>query len=130
SGVAVMLVDRILGGGIGATLLPGLDLRAGVPSEFRTVVAVPVLVSGDDDLRAQIEALEVHHLSGAGGDLTFVLLTDNVDAPHEVMPSDAALLEQATEGVAALKRRHPPGPAGPRFLHLHSTRQFMSTEVS
>ncbi|MCL4067382.1 glycosyl transferase [Pseudomonas sp. GX19020] len=128
SGVAMMLVDRIVGAGVGATLLPGLDLRAGVPSEFRTVVAVPVLVSGDDDLRAQIEALEVHHLSGAGGDLTFILLTDNVDAPHEVMPDDAALLEQATEGIAALNRRHPPGPAGPRFLHLHRPRQFNASE--
>jgi len=128
SGVAVMLVDHLVGASVGATLLPGLDLRTGVPSEFRTVVAVPVLVSGDEDLRAQIEALEVHHLSGAGGDLTFILLTDNVDAPHEVMPSDAAILAQAIEGIAALNRRHPPGPAGPRFLHLHRPRQFNASE--
>lgn len=128
SGVAVMLVDRFVGAGVGATLLPGLDLRAGVSSEFRTVVAVPVLVSGEEDLRAQIEALEVHHLSGAGGDLTFMLLTDNVDATQEVMPGDAALLAQAAAGIAELNRRHPPGPAGPRFLHLHRSRQFNASE--
>ncbi len=128
SGVAVMLVDRIVGAGVGATLLPGLDLRAGVPSALRTVIAVPVLVSGAEELRAQIEALEVHHLSGAGGDLTFVLLTDGADAPAEVMPGDAELLSQAAEGIAALNRRHPPGPAGPRFLHLHRPRRFNAAE--
>ena len=128
SAVAVMLVDRLAGAAVGATLLPGLDLRAGVPSELRTVIAVPVLVSGAEDLGAQIDALEVHHLSGAGGDLTFVLLTDDVDAPEQVMPGDAALFAQATEGIAALNRRHPPGPAGPRFLHLHRPRRFNAAE--
>ena len=128
SGVAVALVDRFVGAGVGATLLPGLDLRAGVPTELRTVIAVPVLVSGAEDLRAQIEALEVHHLSGAGGDLTFVLLTDDVDAPAQTLPGDAALFALATEGIAALNRRHPPGPAGPRFLHLHRPRQFNAAE--
>lgn len=128
TGVAVMLVDRVVSAGIGATLLPGLDLRAGVPSDLRTMVAVPVLVSSADDLRAQIEALEVHHLSGVGGDLTFALLTDDADAPAQVMPGDAVLFAQATEGIAALNRRHPPGPAGPRFLHLHRPRQFNAAE--
>ncbi|MBJ2150829.1 glycosyl transferase [Paracoccus sp. IB05] len=128
SGVAVMLVDRLAGAGLGATLLPGLDLRGGVPEQLRTVVAVPVLVTGSKDLEDQIGALEVHHLSGAGGDLTFILLTDNVDAPQEVMPEDAALLAQAEAGIAALNRRHPPGPAGPRFLHLHRPRQFNPAE--
>ncbi|WP_273691863.1 GH36-type glycosyl hydrolase domain-containing protein [Ketogulonicigenium vulgare] len=128
SGIAVLLVDRVVSAGVGATLLPGMDLRAGVPSALRTVVAVPVLISGAEELRAQIEALEVHHLSGAGGDLTFVLLTDDLDAPEGVMPGDAALLTQASEGIAALNQKHPPGPAGPRFLHLHRPRQFNAAE--
>ncbi len=128
SGVAVMLADRMVGAGVGATLLPGLDLRAGVPLHLRTVVAVPVLVTGSKDLKDQIDALEVHHLSGAGGDLTFILLTDNVDAPYEVMPEDAALLTEAEAGIAALNRRHPPGPAGPRFLHLHRPRRYNASE--
>lgn len=126
--IAVMLVDRVVGARVGATILPGLDLQSGVPSDLRTVVAVPVLVTSAEELQNQIAMLEVHYLSGAGGDLTFALLTDDVDAPNEVMPGDAALYDVANKGIAALNARHPPGPAGPRFLHLHRPRQFNAAE--
>ena len=68
-------------------ILPGLELKDGVPSELRTLVAVPTLLTGEDDLREQIDRLEVHYLSGAGGDLTFALLTDGLDAPPRRSPT-------------------------------------------
>jgi cyclic beta-1,2-glucan glucanotransferase len=126
--VAVALVDRVVLGVTGAAILPGLDLRDGVPSHLRTVVAVPLLLTGADDLREQIAALEVHHLSGAGGDLTFLLLTDGMDAPGAAMPGDDALLAIAAEEIAALNRRYLPGPAGPRFLHFHRPRHYNPAE--
>lgn len=128
SAVAVALVDRIAAASVGAVRLPGLELKAGVPSALRTVVAVPVLITDSDDLRAQIDGLEVHHLSGTGGDMTFVLLTDGLDAPTEQMPGDAALLALAGAEIAALNQRHAPGPAGPRFLHLHRARRYNAAE--
>ncbi|MGT2494383.1 hypothetical protein ACU4GD_37735 [Cupriavidus basilensis] len=58
-----------------------------MPSSLRTLVAVPTLLSSEASLREQIERLEVHHLAGAGGDLTFALLTDGTDAAQETMPA-------------------------------------------
>nr|WP_315855075.1 hypothetical protein [Chenggangzhangella methanolivorans] len=68
--VATALVNRVIGWSFGANALPGLDLSTGVPSELRTLVAMPTLLTGEADLAEQIARLEVHHLAGAGGDIS------------------------------------------------------------
>lgn len=122
--VATTLLNRAVAWIFGAISLPGLELADGVPASLRTLVVVPTLLTDDADLREQVERLEVHFLSGAGGDLTFALLSDGVDADCEVLPGDARLLEQAAAAIDGLNRRHGPGPAGDRFLLLHRRRQF------
>lgn len=128
SEVATVLVNRGIAWAFGASILPGLELTEGVPRSLRTLVAVPTLLSGEASLREQIERLEVHHLAGAGGDLTFALLTDGTDAGDEVMPGDAPLLAVAAEAIGELNRRYGPGPAGCRFLLLHRHRVFNTGE--
>ncbi|WP_426990865.1 GH36-type glycosyl hydrolase domain-containing protein [Cupriavidus sp. 30B13] len=128
SEVATTLVNRAMAWSFGASLLPGLELTAGVPSSLRTLVAVPTLLASEASLREQIERLEVHHLAGAGGDLTFALLTDGADADQEAVAADAALLAVAADAIGELNRRHGPGPAGERFLLLHRRRLFNASE--
>jgi cyclic beta-1,2-glucan synthetase len=129
SDIATALVNRFVGWSYGATGLPGLELAQGVPRSSRTLVVVPTLLSNRADLLEQIERLEVHHLSGAGGDLSFALLTDGRDAPQETVEGDGALLALAVETIADLNRRHGPGPAGDRFLLLHRKRRFNAGET-
>lgn len=124
SEVATALVNRAVAFMFGAAALPGLELAGGVPTSLRTLVAVPTLLTGEADLLEQIERLEVHHLSGAGGDLTFALLSDGVDADREVLAEDAPLLEVAVKAIEELNRRYGPGPGGDRFLLLHRRRRF------
>ena len=73
---ALLLVNRAITGGFGATLLPGLDLRKGVPSPLRTVVAIPTLLTSRSGVDEQIERLEVHYLSNPLGAVHFALLSD------------------------------------------------------
>lgn len=128
SEIASTLVNRALAGRLNATILPGLELKAGVPPSLRTLVVVPTLLTGEADLCEQIERLEVHHLAGTGGDLTFALLTDGVDADQEVKPGDAHLLAMASTAIARLNQRHGPGPTGDRFLLLHRRRHFNAVQ--
>ncbi|KAF0225225.1 MAG: cyclic beta-1 2-glucan [Rhodospirillaceae bacterium] len=128
SEVATALVNRAVAWSFGAVTLPGLDLKTGVPSSLRTLVAVPTLLTGEADLREQIERLEVHHLSGTGGDFTFALLTDGLDAESEIVDGDAALLAVAVHAIAQLNLIHGPGPCGDRFLLLHRRRLFNDGE--
>ena len=126
--IATALINRAVTWSFGAITLPGLELTAGVPSSLRTLVAVPTLLTSEADLREQIERLEVHHLAGAGGDLSFALLADGLDADQEVLPGDAHLLAVAADAIEALNRRYEPGPGGSRFLLLHRRRVFNASE--
>jgi cyclic beta-1,2-glucan synthetase len=128
SEVATVLVDRALTLGLGATALPGLALADGVPTAERTLVAVPTLMTDEADLLEQIGRLEVHHLSGAGGDLTFALLVDGLDADYETVEGDEALLRIGVAAIDELNRRHGPGPGGARFLLLHRRRVYDAGE--
>ena len=127
--LAIALVNRAVTWNFGATRLPGLDLLAGVPTSMRTLVVVPTLLTSAADVTEQVDRLEVHHLSGTGGDLAYALLSDWVDAAHETLESDAPLLALATNAIARLNARHSPAPGGPRFLLLHRRRLFNASEA-
>jgi cyclic beta-1,2-glucan synthetase len=126
--VAIALVNRAVTWSFGAIILPGLELKSGIPSSLRTLIAVPTLLTSEADLLEQIERLEVHYLSGASGDLTFVLLADGADADREVVAGDARLLTVAYDAIEQLNRRYGPGPSGSRFFLLHRRRVFNASE--
>ena len=128
SEVATALVDRAVTWSFGPVALPGLELADGVPTSLRTLVVVPTLLTDADDILEQIGRLEIHHLSGAGGDLAFALLTDGLDAASETVDGDEALVETARAAIDALNLRHGPAPGGERFLLLHRRRVFDAAE--
>ena len=126
--LATVLINRLATRRFGPVGLPGLELTQGVPASLRTLVVVPTLLTSEADLRAHIESLEVHHLAGAGGDLSFALLSDGLDADTEVVASDSHLIRLAQEAIAALNLRHGPAPGGKRFYLLHRHRRFNADE--
>ena len=123
SALVNLTVTRI----VAPKLLPGLDLAAGVPSHLRTLIAVPVLLSDAADLEAQIERLEVHHLSSTHGALHYALLSDGPDAASETTALDEVLIAAATPGIARLNATYP-SENGDRFLLLHRKRQWNPSE--
>ncbi len=125
---ATALVNRLLGSFVMPEPLPGLELLDGAPASLRTLVAIPTLLNGPEDLCEQVERLEVHYLSGSTGEVHFALVTDWPDADAALVDGDEALLARAVEEIAKLNRRHPPLSAGPRFLLLHRRRVFDASE--
>jgi cyclic beta-1,2-glucan synthetase len=125
---AVALVNRSVAQNFGATLLPALELRHGVPSHLRTIVAVPTMLTTRAAVEEQVERLEIHHLASPEGDLHFALLSDWLDGATEHLDGDEVLLAAAAEGIAELNRRHGPGPSGDRFLLLHRRRVWNAGE--
>ncbi|QOY62530.1 cyclic beta 1-2 glucan synthetase [Lysobacter sp. H21R4] len=99
----------------GATLLatprtlPRMDYSDGIPAEARTVVTVPTMLSSLAAVSELVEALEVRFLANRDAQLRFVLLTDFLDAPEQVMPGDQALLDAARTQIAALNERYANG---------------------
>ncbi len=119
---AIALVNRAVTRGRGATILPGLALREGIPPHLRTMIVMPALLTTRAAIEEHIERLEIHYLASPDGGLHFALLSDWIDAPVEQTAGDTALLDVAIEGIARLNRLHGAAPAGDRFVLLHRRR--------
>ncbi|MDP5215493.1 hypothetical protein ORJ66_20825 [Pseudoalteromonas tunicata] len=128
SEVAAVMVNTCVTKRLGATPLPALELKNGVPIALRTLIVVPTLLSSKTDLLEQIERLEVHYLSGIEGAVSFALLTDGMDAKQQYLDSDTALLALANAEIDTLNARHSDGKSGARFMLLHRRRLFNSSE--
>jgi cyclic beta-1,2-glucan synthetase len=128
SDVAIALMNRIVTQQIGAMRLPGLDLREEVPRALRTIVVVPTLLSSTAGIEAQIERLEVHHLSSPGDNFIFALLSDWRDATGEEVPGDQPLLQAAIAGIARLNARYGRLADSARFVLLQRRRVWNAGE--
>ena len=107
--------------------LPRLDFAAGIPDEYRTVVAVPTLLASEAAVDDLVQHLEIRYLGNRSRNLSFALLTDFPDAAHETLPSDARVLERAVRGIEALNARY--GEAGETiFCLLHRPRVWNPVE--
>ncbi len=130
SDAAVACINRLAMWVFGATYLPGLELRAGIPAALRTLVAVPTLLTTPKSIAEQVARLELHFLASQDGALHFALLSDWTDSATEHAAGDEALLAAASDGIARLNRLHGPATGGDRFLLLHRRRMWNSGEGS
>jgi cyclic beta-1,2-glucan synthetase len=129
SDLAIALINRVVTDLLGPRTLPRMEFRAGVPADFRTMVAMPTLLSSQEIVKEQVERLEIHYLANPDGDLRFALLTDWADAPTETEPGDDELLAAASEGISALNERYGrPEGGGERFLLFHRKRLWNESE--
>jgi len=87
-------------------LLPRMDFADGIPSENRTFVVVPTMLTNLEAIDHLLERLEIHYLANRNSNLFFALLTDFVDAEKSTLPSDEPLLRRAREGVIALNQKY------------------------
>ena len=87
-------------------LLPRMDYSFGIPEDCRTMVVVPTMLTSAAGVDHLIETLEIHHLANRDQRLHFALLTDFRDAPAEMMPEDAVLLQQARAGIELLNKKY------------------------
>ncbi len=127
SELATALVNDVVTRSVAPKPLPGMQLAGGVPSDLRTLVAVPVLLGEKSALLDQIEQLEVHHLSSISGAVHFALLSDGPDSDSERTEQDAALITFAQSAITDLNSRYPM-EGGPRFLLLHRRRLWNPAE--
>ncbi|MGB8816659.1 MAG: glucoamylase family protein [Rhizobiaceae bacterium] len=108
----------------GASIIPGLALRDGIPLQYRTLVAVPTMLASRDEIAEMVDRLEVHYLSNSAGELYFALVTDWADSASQGMPEDAGLLNEASAGIARLNAHYDTNS----FLLLHRQRKWNELE--
>jgi cyclic beta-1,2-glucan synthetase len=123
---AIQLLQRLIGALIPPRRLPRLELQT-VPESARTMVIVPTLFDSIERVADLIAHLEVQALGNVDPHIHFALLSDFADASSETLPQDAAILEAARSGIAALNAKHADG-SGDRFFLFHRLRQWNERE--
>jgi cyclic beta-1,2-glucan synthetase len=129
SDLAMALVNRFVTDRLGPRRLARLELTDGVPSDLRTMVVVPTLLTSEEAVEEQVNRLEIHYLGNPEGDVRFAILSDWLDAPSEHGPGDDELLSTAAAAIDDLNARHGDAPGGgARFLLFHRMRRWNEGE--
>ncbi|MBK8496750.1 MAG: cyclic beta 1-2 glucan synthetase [Chitinophagaceae bacterium] len=87
-------------------MLPKMNYAHGIPPQYRTLVAVPVMLTTENDVENLVEALEVRFLANSTNHLHFALLTDFTDAVLENMPGDETLVHTAQQRIEGLNIKY------------------------
>jgi cyclic beta-1,2-glucan glucanotransferase len=87
-------------------LLPRMDFSHKIPSDSRTLVMIPAMLSSMKEIENLVELLEVRFLANRNDNLHFGLLTDFMDARQETLPQDGALVESVQRKIEALNKKY------------------------
>jgi len=123
SHLAVALVNRLATFLVMPHLLPRMDFSKGIPSESRTLVVIPTMITSVQDTEDLVEALEVRFLANRDRNLHFGLLTDFRDAQAETVPEDELLIRFAREKIKELNEKYRSAKGTPFFL-FHRPRRW------
>ena len=123
------LINRVVAESARVKSMPRLDFSGGIPPEHRVLVVIPCMLTSASSTRELTERLRLHWLANLEANAQFALLSDWADAEQAAMPTDSGLLKDALAQVAALNLDYPSGTgAAPRFLVIHRSRAWCSTE--
>jgi len=107
--------------------LPRMDFRAGIPTEHRTLVVVPTMLTKVDSIEQLLEGLEIRYLANRDPSLQFALLTDFQDSDRETNPMDVELVAYAQRGIERLNQTYRNDGRDSFFL-LNRSRKWNESE--
>jgi cyclic beta-1,2-glucan synthetase len=126
SQVAVELMNALTSWLMPVQILPKLDFSEGIPADCATVVAVPVLLLNESQVRQMAEHLEILYLGNRDPNLHFALLTDLPDSREPASEDDPRIVLCA-ELITKLNEKYAAQDRG-SFLFLHRHRVYNPRE--
>ncbi|MCJ7557613.1 MAG: cellobiose phosphorylase, partial [Gammaproteobacteria bacterium] len=130
--IAVELVNWAVAQVVKPEGLPHMDFSRGVPEECTTMIIIPTLLSGPDEVNSLVVQLEQHYLRNPDPEFFFALVTDYMDSPTENQPGDSDLVEWARQGIRGLNEKYCQPELDrfteKRFALLHRGRRWNPSE--
>lgn len=120
------LARNIMSRIVPAQQMPMMDYLEEIPDNARTVVVMPVIVSGMEQALDYAERLLRHYLVNRQPNLYFALLADYADAPSSRMPEDEEIRSALVSKIEQLNKMYP--SANNRFMLLMRERRWSRTE--
>ncbi len=127
SQLAMALVNWLATLSAKSQALAKMDFASGIPSEARTLVVVPTMLSSTASVHELVEALEIRFLANRDDYLYFGLLTDFLDADQETVPTDEEILLLAKSKIEELNKKYKSG-ADDIFFLFHRPRKWNPQE--
>jgi len=125
--LSVSVANRFFAWFLPPRILPKMDYKDGIPNRARTLVVVPTMLSSPENVRKQVEALEIKALSNSDPSLQFVLLSDFTDSKSKSAESDSEILNEAVKLIAELNQKYD-SKYGDKFFLLHRKRLWNEKE--
>ncbi len=125
---AVQLMNYLVSSLLPPEILPKLDFAEGIPDSCVTMVAIPTLLLGEEQVRDLVENLEVRFLGNHDPNIHFALLTDLADS-REPAREDNPLITLCSELIRELNHKYASQNAGSFFL-FHRHRVYNPREKS
>ena len=107
--------------------LSRLDFLRGIPNECATVVAVPTLLSSEEQVRHAVRGLEIRFLANRDANLHFSLLTDLPDSTQQFDETSAGLDALCSDLIEKLNQKYGHEQKG-TFSHFHRHRKYNAGE--
>lgn len=108
-------------------LLARMDYSHGIPTEYRSLVIIPTILSDELYIEELIEGLEIRFLANREENLHFGLLSDFLDANTETTPQDDALIALVKKRITGLNEKYK--DSGPNIFYLfHRPRKWNPAE--
>ncbi len=125
SQLAIETVNYLLTRFLPTRTLPKMDFEtSGIPDAFRTLVVVPMMLTNEATVRAEVDKLEIRYLANKEVNLLFSLFTDYTDAATLSRDDDQRLLNMAIDRLAELNGRYGDG----LFFLFHRERNWSDSE--
>jgi cyclic beta-1,2-glucan glucanotransferase len=108
-------------------LLPRMDYSNSIPTECRSLVVVPTMLTSEAYIEELIEGLEIRYLANKEDNLHFGLLTDFMDADSATMPEDDQLVALTKKRIEELNEKYT-NPESNTFYLFHRPRAWNPRE--
>ncbi|MGC1451178.1 MAG: glucoamylase family protein [Candidatus Sulfotelmatobacter sp.] len=125
---AVQLMNYLVTSLLPPEILPKLDFTDGIPDNCVTMVAIPTLLLGEQQVRELVENLEVRFLGNHDPNICFALLTDLPDS-REPAREDSPLITLCSDLIHELNDKYAGQNTGSFFL-FHRHRVYNPREKS
>lgn len=104
--IATSLINWLITLRIPPHILPKLDFKDKIPKSFQTLVVIPAMITGYEDVDSLAHQIELHYLRNPESGLLFALLTDFRDADSETLPGDVDLVQYAESVIETLNTKY------------------------
>lgn len=122
---AIALVNRVTAALVAPDRLSRLEFARGLPTQARTMVIVPTMLTSTKGVAALLEQIEVAAMANPDPHVHFAILSDFADAVTAETDKDGPILAAAVDGVTALNAR---ADAPDRFFFFHRARLWNPAE--